>query len=299
VVPPDGYAWWYVDGLSEDGSRGVSVIAFIGSVFSPWYAWSGRRDPANHCCLNVALYGPGGRWTMTDRGRTALHQAPGSLVIGPSAITWDGAALTIEIDERSVPRGDRVQGRIVVRPEAVTDTELTLHPNGAHRWRPFAPNAAIEVAIDRRSGWQWRGHGYFDANFGTRALEADFRTWTWARMRTKAGTVCLYDGERRDGSRFSAALRFDGGRCEAFEPPPPAALPRSRWWLARETRADPGTRPEQVLPMLDAPFYCRSAIRARIGGEEAVGVHETLDLDRFASRWIKPMLALRVPRRAG
>jgi carotenoid 1,2-hydratase len=69
AVPPNGYAWWYVDGISDDGTRSLSVIAFIGSVFSPWYAWSGRRAPDNNVCINVATYGPGGRFTMTDRGR--------------------------------------------------------------------------------------------------------------------------------------------------------------------------------------------------------------------------------------
>ena len=61
-----------VDRESDDGRRALSVIGFIGSVFSPWYRWSGRRDPENHVCLNVATYGPGGRFTMTDRGRAAL-----------------------------------------------------------------------------------------------------------------------------------------------------------------------------------------------------------------------------------
>jgi hypothetical protein len=44
-VPPDGYAWWYVDGISDDGERAISIIGFIGSVFSPWYRWSGRKNP--------------------------------------------------------------------------------------------------------------------------------------------------------------------------------------------------------------------------------------------------------------
>ena len=51
--------------------------------------------------------------------------------------------------------------------------------------------------------------------------------------------------------------------------------------------------------MLDAPFYSRSKIRTKIMGEEVEGVHEALDLDRFANPLIKPMLALRVPRRRG
>ena len=35
----------------------------------------------------------------------------------------------------------------------------------------------------------------------------------------------------------------------------------------------------------------------RLEGAPALGVHEALDLDRFRSPLLKPMLALRVPRR--
>ena len=73
----DGYAWWYVDALSDDGRHGLTLIAFIGSVFSPYYALArrrGRGDPQHHCALNVALYGAGGRgWAMTERGRGSLQ----------------------------------------------------------------------------------------------------------------------------------------------------------------------------------------------------------------------------------
>ena len=74
---------------------------------------------------------------------------------------------------------------------------------------------------------------------------------------------------------------------------------RSLWAVARDTRADPGYQPRQVQSMLDAPFYSRSAVRTRINGEETVGVHEALDLTRFRSPLLKPMLAVRVPRRKG
>ena len=121
---------------------------------------------------------------------------------------WDGTALTIDIDEITVPHFDRLRGTIRVHPAAITGVELPLHPDGSHVWRPFAPVADIEVALDR-PGWRWTGHGYLDANFGTRALEADFRTWTWARLPTRDGAVCLYDAVRRDGSTLAAAVRFD------------------------------------------------------------------------------------------
>jgi len=274
------------------------VIGFIGSVFSPWYAWSGRRRPENHVCLNVATYGPGGRFTMTDRGAGALRQSADCLTIGPSSMRWQDGQLVVEIDEIGAPPMiGRVRGRVTVTPKALTGVELPLSPDGAHVWRPFAPDCGIKVDLDA-PGWQWRGHGYFDANFGTRALEADFSRWTWGRFPRRAGATCFYDATRRDGSRLALGVQFDGGEAREIAPPPRARLPRSRWALARETRADPGTAPRQVLAMLDAPFYCRSAVRTGIDGEATTGVHESLDLDRFRAAALKPMLAVRVPRRA-
>lgn len=268
-------------------------------MFSPWYAWSGRRDPENHCCINVATYGRGGRFTMTDRGRAALRTSRNRFTVGPSSLTWAGGKLVIDVNEiASPPLVSRVRGRITVTPSALSAVELPLLPDGTHVWRPFAPSSDIEV--DLGPGWQWTGHGYFDANFGTRALEQDFSYWTWGRFPTGAGATCFYDATRRDGTELAAGIRFDAdGNAEVIAPPPKARLPRTFWQLRRETRADAGHRPTQVQAMLDAPFYSRSAVRTRIDGEDTVGVHEALDLNRFASPLLKPMLAVRVPRRAG
>jgi len=268
-------------------------------VFSPWYRWSGRRDPDNHCCINVATYGPGGRFTMTDRGRSALHQSADSLTVGPSTMRWTGDALEIDIDEIGAPPiVTRVRGRVRLIPSALTAVELPLTDDGAHVWRPFAPTARIEVALDA-AGWTWSGHGYFDANFGTRALEEDFATWTWGRFPAGGGSACFYDARRLDGSELAAGIRFDAaGEAQVMDPPPQARLRRSLWAVARQTRADPGYAPRQVMAMLDAPFYTRAMVKTRIEGEETVGVHEALDLRRFRSPLLKPMLAVRVPRRA-
>lgn len=289
-----------MDGVSDDGTQAVSVIGFIGSVFSPWYAWSGRKSPENHCCINVATYGRGGRFTMTDRGRTALRQAPDSFTVGPSSMHWTGSELVIEVDEiSSLPLVSRVRGTITVTPEALTDVELPLTPTGTHVWRPFAPISRIRVDLEAE-GWQWEGHGYFDANFGTRALEQDFSTWTWARLPTSNGALCIYDAQRRNGSNLAAAIAFDRtGQARTATAPPPAPMPRSLWALRRSVRADQGTKPRQVKPMLDAPFYNRSVIETTIDGERLCGVHEALDLNRFRNPVIQSMLAVRVPRRAG
>jgi carotenoid 1,2-hydratase len=236
---------------------------------------------------------------MTDRGRPALRQSADALEVGPSAMRWRDGRLVIDVDEWGAPPlVDRVRGRITVTPSAVTRVEVALDPDGRHVWRPFAPVARIDVALNR--GVEWSGHGYFDANFGTAALEADFDYWTWGRFPAGDGATCFYDATRRDGSALGACVHFGpDGAARSVAPPPKAAMSRNLWLLRRETRGDAGARPRVRLPMLDAPFYSRSLVETRIDGETTVGVHEALDLRRFASPWLKPMLALRCPRRRG
>jgi len=267
-------------------------------VFSPWYAWSGRRAPENNVCINVATYGPGGRFTMTDRGHSALRQSPDHFTVGPSSLHWTGEELVIAINEiGSPPLVSRVRGTIRVRPAALTSVELPLTEDGAHIWRPFAPTCSIRVDLEAQ-GWQWDGHGYFDANFGTRALEQDFSYWTWGRFPTGRGSTCFYDAKRLDGSEIGVGVQFDEcGHAKAITLPPKARLKRSLWALRREIRADSGAQPTQVQSMLDAPFYSRATVKTRINGEDTIGVHEALDLKRFRSPLLKPMLAVRVPRR--
>ncbi len=235
---------------------------------------------------------------MTDRGRTALRRDATTLTIGPSQMHWTGTELVIDIDEwGALPLVTKVRGRVTLTPSAVTGVEVALTPDDRHLWRPFAPTARIDVAL---GGVAWQGHGYFDANFGSRALEADFATWTWGRFPVSDGAVCLYDAKRLDGSALGLALHIAAdGTAQVVTPPPLAPLPRTPFLVARETRADPGTRPRQVMRLFEAPFYNRSLVKTRLFGEETTGMHEALDLRRFRHPLMKPLLAVRVPRRAG
>lgn len=303
-----GYAWWYVDALSDDGARGLTVIAFIGSVFSPYYAWARRRtagglaEATSHVALNVALYGADGRrWAMTERGAPGLQRSASALEIGPSRMAWDGTALTIEIEEVTAPWSRRVRGTVRVVPTALHDESFALDAAGRHRWTPIAPCARVEVDLESpRSHWQ--GPGYFDRNDGSAPLEADFRRWDWSRAHSADGsTAVLYDVTRRDGSTHGLALRFDPRRAgsTAFEPPPEASLPRSAWGLQRGTRSDPGASPRIVQRLEDGPFYTRSVVASQLMGQPVTAMHESLDLRRFASPVVQAMLPFRMPRRSG
>jgi carotenoid 1,2-hydratase len=266
-------------------------------VFSPYYAWSGRRDPLDHCAMNVALYGPRGKlWAMTERGRSAVRRGRHELAIGNSALSWDGTALTIGIDEVAVPFPRRIRGAIRVEPTGLNAASFSLDVAGRHIWRPIAPSARVSVDMVAPET-RWNGEGYFDMNAGAEPLEAGFTAWTWSRAALGRGSAVLYDAERRRDESLSLALRFDkSGGCERLLPPPIAKLPATGWRLARKTRSDDGEA-KISRGFEDTPFYARSQISSKLFGETVAAVHESLSLDRFASPVVRLMLPFRMPRR--
>ena len=279
------------------------MIAFIGSVFSPYYAWArqrGNAEPLNHCALNIALYGARGkRWSMVERGRAAVHQKLRELVIGPSAIRWDGEALIVTIDEITVPWPSRIRGQIRLYPAILNQHTYALDAQGRHYWTPLGPVSRVVVELEHPD-LRWSGAGYLDSNRGSAPLEDAFSGWTWSRAAVEGGTAILYDLVRRDGSSLSLALHCDGaGRISDFPAPPPASLPRSRWRIDRSTRADAGDPARLLTTLEDTPFYARSSVAMRLLGQPVTAMHESLSLDRFSAQWVRMLLPFRMPRRPG
>jgi carotenoid 1,2-hydratase len=267
-------------------------------VFSPWYAWARRRGAApaeNHCAMNVALYGAGGkRWAMTERSARAVSRTASALQIGRSTMEWDGTCLTIHVDEVTAPFPSRIRGRVRLHPSGLARHVVALDAAGRHGWSPIAPRARVEVALEQPAR-SWSGDGYFDSNWGSHALEQDFSTWTWARAPLDDGATVMYDVARRDGTELSVALRYaDDGGVAPFEAPPLRTLKRSFWGLPRATRSAGDARVVQTLE--DAPFYGRSVVEADILGRPITAMHENLSLDRFDTHWMRLMLPFKAPR---
>lgn len=293
--------------MSDDRSRSLSVILFIGSVFSPYYYWRGRQDPADHIAANVALYGgaarplPGplgpNRWSMTERRRSALTRDASTLRLGPTQATWDGGGLTVRIDETSVPHLAPLRGEIRIEAPAPTRRDFRLDAGGRHGWWPIAPAARIAVDFSRPR-LSWSGAGYLDMNWGAEPLEAGFRYWNWSRAATAAGATIFYEADRRDGSSLRLAVEVDRetGEIRETAPPPEASLPTTLWGVRRATRCDAGAAPREVRRLEDAPFYARAELETTLDGAQVGAVHETLDLDRFSQRWVKALLPWRMPR---
>ncbi|MDN3644759.1 hypothetical protein QWY75_00915 [Pontixanthobacter aestiaquae] len=300
MVPPQGYRWWYVDALSDDGSYGLTIIGFIGSVFSPYYKKSGRDLPLDHSCLNIALYGKNGaRWVMTERGAADTSQARDELQIGPSAMRWDKERLIIDIEERDIRLGipwrRRVKGQITLTPEVLNAHSFKLDAEGKHNWHTIAPRARIEVKMDRPDV-SWSGSAYLDGNHGSEPIEDGFRDWHWCRAHAGHDVGVIYEGNRRDGSHFASALRFDRhGTPHEEELPLVAPLPPTLWAMKRQTRADRG-HASVIKTWEDSPFYARSALSMRLFGKQVTAVQESISLDRLINPVVQFMLPYKMPR---
>jgi len=305
AVGPGAYLWWYVDAISDDGQHALSIIAFVGSVFSPYYAASFARHGAaaqaeDHCAINVALYGPGSRrWTMTERGQRSVQRDAEHFRVGPSQLQWMGDHLQIDLNEISVPIPQRVRGTVRVYPDALCNYSNALDDQGKHRWGPIAPCARIDVDF-AKPGMRWQGNAYLDSNEGDEPVTVPFTTWDWSRARmADSSTVVIYDVTQISGAQTLLAERFKpDGSWESFEPEPKrVVLPKTLWRIDRGIRAEAGTT--QVIDTLeDTPFYARSLLHTQLLGEQVTAMHETLEPQRLKSRAVQMMLPWRMPRRS-
>jgi carotenoid 1,2-hydratase len=248
--------------------------------------------------MNVALYGrPGARWAMTERGAGSLERTESLCRIGPSRLTWTGQAAVVDLNEMAVPIPRPIRGRVTVTPKALNAADFELDAAGRHRWWPVAPCARIKVEMEAPK-LSWEGTGYLDSNRGSRPLETDFQSWNWSRTDTAKGdTVVHYDVIRRGGEGFDIAHRFrPDGTEHAYDAPPQAPLPPILWRVDRTARSEDPMSAKVLKTLEDTPFYSRSAIRTVLDGGPAHGVHESLNLDRFDSRWVQVLLPFRMPR---
>lgn len=306
-IPTRGYAWWYLDAWSDCGRHGLTIIAMLGCVFSPWYAAARRRgaaEPLEHSGLNVALYGAAGhRWALTERGAADLTRSADSLAIGPSAMFRRGADWVVRIDELTSPFPRRLRGEVRVRTETSPGPAHALDAGGRHLWRPLAPRCRVGVEFEAPS-LRWEGTAYLDHNAGAAPLEDDFASWNWSRAHHGDETLVFYDtvwaqppADGGDpGTRL--ALAFDAaGQGRAIAAPPMHAMATTPWGIRRTTRCDAGARPQVLATLEDGPFYARTRFASRIDGRTVEGFHESVSLRRFAARWVQCLLPVKLPRR--
>ncbi|MFH1807288.1 MAG: carotenoid 1,2-hydratase [Pseudomonadota bacterium] len=288
--------------MSDDGRQGITVIAFVGSVFSPGYANARRRqpdvDPLDYCALNVVVYERDRKsWALTEWPRHAIHRDADHFALGPNRLSWNQGALELIFDERQSPFGQPLRGRLRLTPEHLYGHPVYLDQAREHRWWPVCPHARIEVWLDQ-PGLHFVGAGYHDSNEGDVPLEQSFRYWTWSRATLPKGTAVLYDVDPVAGPPTRRGWLFDhDGRVRDIAAPRAQSLPPGLWGVPRHTRVDEGASARVEQTFEDSPFYMRSLLRTRLLGEDALAVHEALSLERFDQTWVQLLLPFRMRRR--
>lgn len=321
AVPDNGYCWWYLDAVSDDKLNALTVIVFIGSVFSPYYAWARQRGPTSalqHCAVNVALYGRPARWCMTERAGTSVKADSASLQIGSSQLRITDQAMIVDIDETSVPLPSRVRGRVKIN---FPGHDLDRQPldsadcsSARHFWQPIAPHSRITVEMSSPK-LTWEGDAYVDSNYGDIPLESSFKSWTWSRSHAATGdTIIHYDVAMRNGNTSKRSLNYcRQGQLKKVDAPCTHELKPTRYFrISRSARTCENTEIDALQTLEDTPFYSRSRFvekeqqpatsSQRSSGAKAetasqrVTIHESLDLDRFDSAWVRCLLPFRMPR---
>lgn len=321
-VRPGGYAWWYVDALSDDGAHGLTIILFVGSVFSPRYAKARRSlgdhlehaNPERFCAVNVSLYDIANRrnvWALTEH--ESVSREPSSLRVGESSMRWadpigaDPAELHIELSEHQTRffgrRGAPLRGHIRLRPTASFGPRIELdrwQTTPRHRWYPVAPHARVEVEFESPQ-LRFAGSGYHDANEGDEGLEHAFRSWNWSRCELGDQTVIAYDVVDLQDQPHARAWRFMPSASAIEDIPdhalgPAGVLASTSWRVPRAIRSDLDHPPKLRCTLEDSPFYSRSLVDVQLGGRSGVAIHESLSLERFASGWVRFLLPFKIRR---
>lgn len=287
--------------MSDDAQVGLTLIAFVGSVFSPRYARARASglgaNPAAFPAFNVALYqNHRTRWAMTEWPSAATERDADNLRLGSNHMRWNGDRLEVSFDERSAPFGRRLQGRVVLEPWAMPALAVGLDAQEQHRWFPVAPLARAEVWLTSPP-LHFEGTAYHDANLGRVPLERSFQSWTWSRTHDDGHAVVLYDTIAHDGDETLRGFRFDRhGQVTPHTAPVRVDLGRGRWGVRRTTRVATGDRTELSQVLEDTPFYARSLLRAQAHDTPTWTMHESLSLDRFQRPWVQFLLPFRIRR---
>ncbi len=268
------------------------MIAFMGSVFSPFYARAisanKRSDPLDYCAFNVGFYGPHGRthWVFTEFPRGDIGRSATQFDLAGNQLCWDDHVLRIQIDDRCAPRRRRIRGRIDVH---FTEANLQCFPiddAGQHQWCPIAPFATAEVSM-HAPDLDWSGHAYIDSNQGEVPLHHTFDRWNWSRTHTGNAAQLTYNTQETDGRKHQLALAYRDGEIQTIVPQAQATLPTTGWSLERHCQLAAPTL-KQTLD--DTPFYARSLVESDGG----IGMHESLSLERFRKSWVQRLLPFRM-----
>ena len=313
--PAGAYQWWYFDALSDDGRYGLVAIYFVGGVFSALYADRLQdgiaASPLDHPMVNLALYDRRKKiaWVFSEYPREQLEVVDPclDLSIGGSRVRrLASGSYEWTVNDRDFAAGRDVQARALFHPlaPAIAPPDAVLSSDGRHSWGSPAPRCRVEFSCPSL-GLSWKGHGYHDMNAGLEPLFAGFREWGWGRAHLGDETRIYYDALEADGTRVRRILTGRDGRLDHQQVPATSEAQRewTGWLLHLPREPEAGHLNGEIIRVKreamweHSPFYARWVGRFSNGTEASRGVCEHVDLQRFASPFIRWMLRYRIYRR--
>jgi carotenoid 1,2-hydratase len=249
-VTPGAYRWYYVDFCGP----GLSAVAIfmLGSPFSARYVpRAGNVPAARFASVNLAVYRNGRRLAWVFSEFDAAQASADSLRIGGSSLRWEDGRGEVEIDERSVLFGRRVQARIRFAHAPLPVTPFPLPGQTQHLWQPIAPRAEATLAFD---GQVMTGRVYHDTNVGEVPLAGSMAGWSWSRTHGAELTTIRYATDHG-----VLHVRTDGQRLMSRWQETVAEDTQGTRWGLRLPKEVPGGAPRLLE---SSPFYARFCAEA-------------------------------------
>lgn len=223
--PPEGYEWWYFDGISHDGDFSFVIIFYHENPFSTNKIKELQSRPEKyeiHPAISVSVY----------RNSKPVYYS--FLEFDENEFSWDADKLLLKVEnntfqydlnneqflyelnlDQSLPSGYSLKGSISGRGALPDKTLLESKSKEKHLWNLILPRLQFKTdlrmaGINGEEVITQKGVGYHDHNIGYEPMKDSFRNWYWGRYHFKEFTLVYYLMEKHEERQFEAWLIDEG-----------------------------------------------------------------------------------------
>jgi len=269
-LKPRGYAWWYVDLVSDDACYACTVIAFVGNVFSPAYYRASMipdalPSPYAFPAINAVIYNlkSGKRLWLFEQGAASdLTATEHSYQLGSHLIRRTPSSIDINIDGHCMPIARRLQATLSIDLNIVFDQHVALDRCADHHWYPVAPLARASLTVKKPTAINFSGKAYHDCNYGCRPLSESFTDWWWMQSRNQESTestVHYHCSAHQATDPFSVRFDTAGEITMSKEPSGRDADQPTSSQIATTRRASQGNRTRKAVRKPTAELLAQDA----------------------------------------
>lgn len=219
--PPEGYEWWYFDGISNDGEFSFVIIFYHENPFSTKkikFLQSETDEYPTHPAISVSVYRNSKPvyYSFLEYDENAFNWDPEqlSLRVGNNTFEYDlkeGRFLyELKLDQ-TLPSGHYLRGTIS-GVGALTDKSLIQSKSkDKHLWNLILPSLEFKTNLSLKGKYgeevvRKKGTGYHDHNVGYEPMKESFRDWYWGRYHFEDYTLIYYLMEKHQEKQFEAWL---------------------------------------------------------------------------------------------